>query len=1166
MKGKKLILPVLLTSMVASPVVANLSTAPIFAETITNVSGAAVTVTNNFLEVNKRGVAIEFANLPKVTTAVDYTVTIKSPNGKVAATYSKATYESSTDYNNNKFTPMLKGNYTFSFRAKTANNGQITTLCDDVVLTVTEDTYAMTMPTNSYWTLPSVVATSNTKSYGLAVPTVAVNGGEEAAAADFSVADYDGSDPTELNTANGLLVTVTDSEGRSQYLTTKVAATATVPAHYEFRATTAGRYTVKYQYYNNGQVVAVYNAGSFRAISGYNAQEQYKLEIALNSSIDNVSKVLGTEITFPTTKTVNTKVSSTDSVSAYTEITVTYLGGSSNSADNAHKNHKDVVTDYKYEFKWAGNYKVEYKVSIPNLGVSSSVLTKYVRGVSDSQKPVISLVDSYEISGNNLTPNGGSATDITDYNKEQIVELIGDLSYTLNSVYELDDTNSLQVKIPAVIATDNYDNPGAIRVEREVYRKGNLSDKLIKLDENDANEVVTLKFGLEADTANDVFKYGTFIVKYYAYDTAHATNPKIDYYEFEVKEHGSLIPSGVTATEAVPTVYLQYFDNVRVNKGDTITVTKPDAVDYKSQDETLDVRTYYYVGAKGLDKADLLAKIGTDAHEFGYNDLKNGKYEFTVPQTGEVVYVFATARNDYNYDNAGFSVRQLTIRGTVVEANAPEFSVPSFTITDEGEDFNGTYTTFNQALGYANGLAYDAINDNGLTDAGKAPFDQLTVVELPTVQFADADGSELSIEVYVYYNGEDASKTTKSNLLTNANVSASADGTTYTVSGGSFEASYAGMYTVTYKASDLGGHTTVQSYGIMIKDTVSPTIIVVDNEKFSGDHEVGTPFAVPQAQIKDNGVLFGVEESDVTWTVITPKNAQVVIDQPTGFTPKTTGDYYIEYTATDGEGNPTTIKSSPIHVVANAALDFNITTYDYDAEPTWETTDDSKWIKIPNATVQMPNLGESVEVSIKVSKGTKEATVRYVNEVYSEFEATAEGEYTVKYSARDRFGRTIENVTGATLTIKVGDCDAPEIAWKSSTNKPSTNVSAGSKWKFDVSMLTVDGQNYADLTDDGVTYTETMTAPDGTKATKDANNNYVFNQEGEYIFRITFEDAAGNSDYEQIRINVTADEDDSTTHASNAVTTVLIVLSVVVLGGVVTYFVLSGKKKTTKKK
>ncbi len=1173
MKGKKLILPLLLSSIVASPLVANFSSAsilsssaPVYAESIENINkinGGLIKVQNKLGATIKRGQPVEYDQMPKVTldSPFNYTMVIKGPNGKDVKTYDQADLANASAYETaGKFTPQLQGHYTFSFRATGANT--VTTLCDDIVVTVTDDTYTMTAPKNNYWALPSTVAKGG--KLGIAVPEVSLNGADATLAQAFSQADYTGaSDQTIASNASGLLVTITQPNGNKQYLTSYVAEANGVPAHYEFTPTQEGSHRVTFSYYNAGKVVAVINSNtSFRAVSNYDATEKYELKFTFNSSFDSVSKVLGREATLPSVKVTNAKGSANDTVDAYTKIIVTYMGGSANASDNAvvgTAEAKSVLNTNKYTYKWAGNYKVEYQVMIPNLGISSVVATKYISGVTDTLKPTISIVDGYTLdkTTNTVTTAGGESKVVTDMTKEELVEFVGDKSYTLNSVYQLKADNTLDVTIPAAIATDNYDKLSDITIKREVYRSGNLSDKLLKVDDetNPANQNAVLKFG----TGEGRYAVGKYVVKYYAYDKAHPESPTVVSYNIEIKDHGALFADGEEA-KAVPTVYMQYFDTNRVDKTEVITVNKPTATDYNSNDSNLQIETYFALDVAGKTIEDLMASSTKVLLNSEYT--KDGKYVIDLSKqdttTATTLYVFAVARNDYNSAKYGYAMRELTIRGTINDTAAPEFSVNT-----PNAETSTSLNTFAGALAYVNGTG--AIGENGKLADGKAPFDQLGEITLPTVQFTD-NNKELQVSVNVYYNAEDANKTTETMLEKQFSVNYSKDSGTgkyvHQVVGGSFVASYAGMYTVTYKAVDEGGNITAQSFGIFINDTVAPDIIVLDVAKFNTAHEVGKPFAVPEAQIKDNGEL--TDTDTITWTV--ESNGRAILNQPYGFTPLDKDEYYVVYTASDASGNVKVSQRYALSTKVDAKLGKPVfATQDFEREYDW-TEDDkqngSKDIRIPNATVTMPNLKEAVDVTITVKNGKNQTrTVTYVDELYSQFKADGEGVYTVSYSATDRFGRTTEPTD---LIIYVGDWKAPEFSWKNADNKPKSEVKLDSTWKFDISMMDVTDEN-GNVLGDGITYFASMKGPDGKDATTNSKGEYVFDQVGNYTFRVTFEDKSGNTDYETVNISVTADTNEGETKTSTAVTTVLIVLSVVVLGGVVTYFVLSGRKKGTKK-
>ncbi|MBR4745575.1 MAG: hypothetical protein IK070_02580, partial [Clostridia bacterium] len=796
------------------------------------------------LDSYKAGEEIPHGQLPTVTTSVDYTIVIYGPNGKEYS-YTKTEYETESF----TFTPQVKGAYTFVFKA--AADGSVT-LCDNITINVTEDSYKIEKVANDYWALPTEVPTGST--LGLSVPKLTKNG-ESVEVAEFT-GTIDQTTGAVSADATGVVVTVVrpGSNGSvAQYLTNWSAATASVPAHYSFDADVAGSYSVKYDYYVAGKKVATIAKQTVRALASYDIDSQFKLGFNWVGSIDTLvnkgNSLLGTTQSLPQVNPINSKASTTDVINAYTEVTVTYLGGEGASAEEqalvGTDAAKEVVTNYLYTFKWVGSYKLEYVVKLPNLGVSSSTYTTEVKISKDATIPTAYLTSSYTWNdAKKVATFADGSIDTDALSQEEIISALSDYDKTsFAGVYELDGTGNATVTIPAVFAVDNYDTPSAIHIDREVYRKGATSDKLLVIGEegNDITQEVQLKFATEADSATNTFKYGDFVVRYIARDLANNTS-KNYYYYFSVKANGEV-------EAGVPTVYMQYFDNTKVAVGDTVSVTKPTAVDYKSQDSNLEISTYYYVGEPVADNAELLTKIGAGAVKLKESSLTDGKYSFEVPTAtaGQKLYVFATARNNYNYSNPGLVVRTFSIKGTYTgDTNAPEFSVVG----------DGVHTTYMQMLGHANeydingeptGLDYDSIQPDGTVEVTpgvfKAPFGQSSVVFLPNVKFVETTTNGLNVSVKLYYNDtQDYTKTTTARLLVQPSVTKTVSGNTetYTVNGGSFEATYAGMYTVVYTATDAAGNTTSQGYGILVNDTVAPTIVVVDKAKFADEHEVGT--------------------------------------------------------------------------------------------------------------------------------------------------------------------------------------------------------------------------------------------------------------------------------------------------------------------------------------
>ena len=231
--------------------------------------------------------------------------------------------------------------------------------------------------------------------------------------------------------------------------------------------------------------------------------------------------------------------------------------------------------------------------------------------------------------------------------------------------------------------------------------------------------------------------------------------------------------------------------------------------------------------------------------------------------------------------------------------------------------------------------------------------------------------------------------------------------------------------------------------------------------------------------------------------------------------------------------------------------------------------DDYMIIDIPVAFATDKLTKKDVEVVYTVTgpNGSKPTVTDYEDETkdyIKSFKATAEGTYTIKYSATDDAG----NESTHTITIEVGDCQKPTLSWVDKSKDAPTEIELNKTYALDLNTMLKMSDNETANADLLENITVQMTGPDGstvdTIVADGEEYQWKFTKSGNYNLRITVKDKVGNvSDALTHTINVPAEETDEN-KVSPVLGTVLVVLSVVVLAGVVVYFVATSKKKSTK--
>ncbi len=1159
MKGKKIIIPVMLASLVGAPVavlntaVSSNAQAYSAGENTVSVVGPEIQLTG-YKSKYKKGEQVAIPNV-KNEANLKVEVSVIDPLGEEVFKDSENTKFAPGD----TFSPRHTGTYSFKYSLGNGEQTIVSNLFDEVNILVYGDEYALDNPTNSYHVVPSEMKYTENRKVTFPVPEVLKN-------------------DEVLTTADGTLELVITKTGESPvtvstYEAKDATGNTTGEAYFEYTFTSAGKYRYKYQYKVGGEVVATTESKSFWLKTDTNV-EDVTLDFSTLSNISTSGGKVGKVIELPQVKVFD-KDNKSKTYEAYTKIKVTYIG-------NEPVSNREVELEedgFSFIPRYTGSYQVEYQISIPNMnGLSVQNPKKFIiEDVTDTESPKLYLTNSYNIAEDGKVTTEGDV-DVTDLSTEEAVKTIGDWTHTVNSYYRL-DSDELTVAIPAAYVTDNHADITDIKVTRVLYKKGNSGNtfSLVKQDgeseETDTTKVAYYTFSKTGYGA------GEYIVKYTVKDDSSSGNPTDYTYHIYIAESSKL------NADWIPQITMDSSDNIPVSVEksdlDTITFNKStvtDKHDGKSYDENIEMHTYYAFSDTLYSTIDDSTFAGLTTTELSLND--NSQYEAEVgSEAGNYKYLYfiTTAKNSYNSDKTAYAFKVVKINNPIqLGDEAPELQLgrENSLKTIDAAEFNKALIARNKEEdGVLDSSKTYTLADNGLTaDTYEALFDQGNTIILPDMTFGDK-AEDMVISVYVTYMSNDG--TINKINVTSYDRENWDNGDMYysTISNATFVADYAKMYTITYVARDVNNHFTSRSFGIYVNDTEAPTIIVENNSKFAENVEVGSWFNIPSAYVEDNGERD--DSIETSWKVVGATGTYQTNDN--GFRPLKPGTYYVVYTAVDGSGNEASTyeKQYPVTVVAEKSPIIQLVTKNYTEEYDWDYTNKSVYFAVPKAKAS-DNLG-TVVVGTPVVKDGNSQTVDKVDfddisdamqNLYNDnkndyyfYKATSQGKYTATYTAKNAFGKE----STQTVSFEIGDCEAPKLTWVNKETDFKAEVNEGDTWKFSMSMINL--EDNLDETIDSDNITITMTDPDGKTVDNGDDYSYTFNKVGSYTFKILVKDKAGNSSYNNYSYTITVKAKDANTENKNTVLgmspalgTTLIVLSVVVLGGVIVYFVLSSNR------
>ena len=1058
--------------------------------------------------------------IPKGTVGAQTTldVVVKDPYG-IELSSSELTEEGDFYV----FTPAKKGTYTVEYTAEKEGGSKKVTKV--FTIKVTGATATIDFEENTPFILQSKVG-ENSKLV-LPVPTIKIDE-EEVENPTYVIKVTDPkhnvwTKDTQINDLTNPISTHTiDGKAYTTFQPTK-----------DDGETVFGTYTIEYQY-TNAETGLVRKTQTVQVSKNYSVANQ-KVTFTWNGTMPE-SAVLGNEVELPKPVTVDAN-SNSASVKTYTDVKVVYHNGDQTT---------DVdVEDFKFtpEFvaKSGTYYEIVYKIyTLEQLNLTQYATiedaleaaeatalkrTYTLKNVTDTVSPVPQVVANYAVEEN------GTLLDAT------IEALDGeDVSYLIPSKAR----TQVEVKIPAIYATDNFNEYKDLTLKRSLLDEDNneLSlDGNSTLNEDETSlstKVVQAKVNEEATV---LFRAkGTYTVRYRATDKAG--NIKDATFKIVVSDN---FTDTVSPTITLPTI------QASTKPGETVSFKEATVVDYATSaeevatnDSNIKKDVYYFFGEvdAAIDLTDdaavktyFDAKIA-DANTFVVNkdEKDSSKYSFEIPENVEANFVTVVfrAEDDAKYavgntdNNVAYKFKTIAIYGS-------NDNVAPVLITD----------------------LQDAVNTLQMADYG-----QNEVVNLGTYEFTDEDGTTdttkfLTTNLKVYdKNGTEVKV---------SGVKYVYDGTKFVVKDGKFLTTFAGTYQVVITTTDLGGNTLIHSMQFDVRDTKAPVVEVGTVETTM---ELGKTYTLQAPVVVDDGEV--IENQATNRVEFGEDNPSYEYNEGTmEFTPLEKGTYTFRFVGKDGLNEE--VYSDYYTVEVKDTIDPVITldeTQDYKINATAEYKDSNNevvTVKLPLFTAEDEYNGiKTTSVKATDPDGDELEVTLADDKTHYEFTPNKNGVFTVTYNAVDFAG----NSTTKTYTIKVGDV-TPAAITVGDKNIP-TSYKVGQTLTIDLTAITTTDDVDGTLTgknavkDNAKTKLDiTMTDNNGSSVTftkEDEIWSYEFTSAGKYTLTFKTTDSAGNTDDLVYNFEVSATTN-STTSAETAWGIALTVVAVLLLAGVVVYFV-----------
>lgn len=1193
MKGKKkYIVPLLLAGMTtATGIVTTINQQQ---QTIVN---ADATVTSEITDIASLGMQMTGAfktdsykvndeiEMPKVTVngSADKIVYTIKRGSKVYWTKDFNYSELSTALANNKFKPEKTGAYDVTIEA-VESTGKVVAKIEDLKIKVSKTDASIVLPTNSKYVIPAQLPAyveNETYNVTFKIPKPSV----------VLVNEDDEESDATLNDTNKLVITLVDSKGNDTVLE-EAKDGATGLGYYEVSKDllkNAGTYQIRYEY-KESDVTITSLTTNFQVVKKLNL-DNIDLRMKLSTSDIPTTGDVNTDVKVPKVTALENK-DSTDGINAH--VVIEYKEEN----DNSWTEIED-YENYTFHPTKEGNYQLRYRVDLVELyGSDFASEYWYSEGgysivISDNQAPTqVRATVSYDVDTNgNISVSGTTLT------SENLDELLPETGYDVTTVAYMDAQGVATVHLPAIYAEDNKSDYSKIKFTREIAPQSDTSavtKYYYSYDKDQHYNADTDKnYYYEANESFDVKikTAGNYTIRYKATDE-NGKSSKVTF-NLVVKEN----QEDFEDSELKVTMNIA---KTSVTSNEKLTFKKPTASDTYVEDKCINVETYYELwNSKGdgdcPTNGDRTGAINDLKTVLTSKDLKDGYYSIKLTNaldgiTGANYLRVVTVASRVNYDGVSTDAKEKWIKiNSTNDVTPAEFKLLNTTNQSNPTAQDADATNWNSELlrlnsdivatelgnttitnittigkdGYAKtSSGYITINDNKISAFNQGN----NVITLPAVRFTDAD-ENLKISVTVRDNDGNQVTKTKSEHFEQKE----SDSTwVYTISGVQFRLSKSGMYTVTYRAEDVAGNVTIQTFGIRVNSTEKPTIIIDNQDKFGQTIELGDWFDVPMGTLLQDDQELG----EASWQV----EGGSGVREGNKFKPTEVGTYYFTYSGENGFNITGSLEDNTIYYInvedTTAPVIDDADDY-YDQTKSWtDNMQDEHNVTIEGQMkVYIPTLDTftdpytldtgNVDVSISGPSGTvTKMEETDGDDVLYYFVAKKQGKYTVTYVAKDKNN----NSTEKKIVYALGDCDAPEVSWGDNYSVP-TSFKLGDTFELDVTNL-----EYSDEVsekDDLEVSIKLIKPNSSSSATNEGDGADTFvwtlDETGTYKLQISVTDEAGNvCKMEDVYIEVESDDADEKT-ISPVVGTILIVVSVVILAGVVIYFVVSSKKKTPAK-
>ena len=1043
------------------------------------------------------------------------------------------------------FKANYTGVYTFFYTVKAKDGRTVETTSPSFTVKISGPDAIISLPENSKYTVPNILPVN--------------------AEVRFPVATIEKGTATGVRTAvlsrNGVTVKTftdadiqTDSEGNQYYVAYKME--------------NSGTYTLTYQYQIGLSEPFTLEPKTYVVKPNYDL-DNIKLTLVIKNTPSTATLGVVESLPVPTVTDSNG-----NTITAYIEIEVYKLNGEKDSVLIGGR-----IDGFNFTPNEAGDYRIYY-TAVANYGgkiIRSTRESFKLTGVKDNVAPTAKAVNEYKMDGTGLSVEGITAVridgtfrtiqeifytktginytaetfkDLSDsYKKEVLREVLEDRSYDIPSAAVVGS----KIYLPAIYATDNFSEFGSSTNGIEVIRQ-------IKLEGSNTVQPLNVFSG---DVAEYTFTVaGTHTIRYYAKDKNSNNNEEVELASY------TIIVTETKPADSTPEIKGPKLP-ASVEKTDTITIEIPPSYITDVRDQRLDVRVYWsFINDFSNLKAGTVQELKKENSKY-IIDLS--LYEESEMGTDGAVYICVTATNDDGVTAKEIDSVQVKNVGANKDGNAPIIE----TVENDYQDALKT--------------------ENGLTLGADLVFKQGSEIKLPSYTISDDKGASMNVMVTNEYG-----KIVRVKNASPRPESVSGK-TNYTISNSYFVAASGGVHYITYYAVDGGNNITFKTFAIEIS-LDNATVDYIQTETLPNTLERGVYYELPKLVAMNGTEKVSTDTHDVklTWTVNTPINMtyQYEGNVLVGFTPLevTKDGEFIEFIASGTiDGVALTSKTYRQTVVkdSNAPI---LTPESYYKAPTEVEYVSGMEIYLPNyEAVDKDSDGNIIEVIdnilVTATKGSDEVkVVKVVEDVRAreggssgtsitryKFTPTSKGEWVITYKATDESGLS----STKTLTIKVGDCDAPELTWTNKANDLITDAKVGSSYELKLNFFQIFDKDTEGFTEeeylayisDSEYVNIYLTDPDSKTVTNqlaDATNKgykWTFNKAGTYTLYFKLTDKSGNTSGTtySYTIKVTKEDSGSQKDKQDVAGIVLISVSATVVAIIIGYFIYTGIKSSRNK-